>query len=152
MNEAFPKFVFEIWYFEFTKDNGPIAGGSAPNQNQILLGGECGQLSVRQFMDTRPHFGFVFVPVMTRLDHFLLDRGQHDVECLDRIRMRWMGFVQYDSFFAGYRLRVRHPLKLNTEKTRPLWWIPYDGLRQRCLSISGDHAVHEGGPPADLVA
>ena len=47
MNVAFPKIVFEIGYFELAKNDGPITGGSTPNQNEILLGGESSQLVVR---------------------------------------------------------------------------------------------------------
>jgi hypothetical protein len=57
------------------------------------------------------HPGLVLVPMVTRFEDLLLDGFDDVSECLDRILMRSMGFVERKNLFACCRGSVHMPIE-----------------------------------------
>jgi hypothetical protein len=58
---------------DFPQDDGTIAHSSAPHFNEILFNREIGEFRVTESYCAGPHLWLVLVPMVARLDDFMLD-------------------------------------------------------------------------------
>jgi len=83
---------------DLPKNNSSIRGWSTSTKDEIVRDSEVYQLCIGEVPGTRPHLGFVYIPMMTRLHDFSLDMVSNDIKSLNGFFRRCMRCVQGDYF------------------------------------------------------
>lgn len=70
---SLPQLVVHSWDPDFPQNDGAIAHGSAAHLNEVLLDREVCELRITESSCSGPHPWLVLVPMMTRVNNFVLD-------------------------------------------------------------------------------
>ena len=102
VNVSPSQLVLDSWDPDFPQDDGTIAHDPAAYLDEILLDREGGELRIREPRCARPHLGLVRVPMVARLNDFMLNPMEDVVECFDSVLVGSVRRVKIHFFCRSY--------------------------------------------------